>query len=103
MTKNILNFHKETARIFATNLLQWFYKSKRALPFRETKKPYNIWISEIMAQQTQIDTLIPYYHRFVEAFPDVTALAEAPEDKVLKLWEGWAIIPERKIFIRPLK
>ena len=41
-----------------------------------------------MAQQTQIDTLIPYYHRFVEAFPDVTALAEAPEDKVLKLWEG---------------
>lgn len=88
MTKNILNFHKETARIFATNLLQWFYKSKRALPFRETKDPYNIWISEIMAQQTQIDTLIPYYHRFIEAFPDVTALAKAPEDKVLKLWEG---------------
>ena len=44
MTKNILNFHKETARIFAENLLQWFYKSKRALPFRETKDPYNIWI-----------------------------------------------------------
>ncbi|WP_195270503.1 A/G-specific adenine glycosylase [Eubacterium sp. 1001713B170207_170306_E7] len=88
MTNDILNFHKETAHIFATNLLQWFYKSKRALPFRETKDPYNIWISEIMAQQTQIDTLIPYYHRFVKAFPDVAALAKAPEDKVLKLWEG---------------
>ena len=88
MTKENLNFHKETARAFAEKLLQWFYKSKRALPFRETKEPYKIWISEIMAQQTQIDTLIPYYHRFIEAFPDVTALAKASEDKVLKLWEG---------------
>lgn len=88
MTKDNLNFDKETAHTFAEKLLQWFYKSKRALPFRETKEPYNIWISEIMAQQTQIDTLIPYYHRFIAAFPDVKSLAAAPEESVLKLWEG---------------
>ncbi|WKY48008.1 A/G-specific adenine glycosylase [Eubacteriaceae bacterium ES3] len=74
--------------ILQNNTLEWFYKNKRSLPFRETKNPYNIWISEIMAQQTQIDTLIPYYNRFIEKFPDLSSLAAANEADVLKAWEG---------------
>jgi len=69
-------------------LLTWFEGSKRDLPFRQTKNPYFIWISEIMAQQTQLDTLIPYYNRFIESFPDVASLAAATEDQVIKAWEG---------------
>jgi len=69
-------------------LLTWFEGSKRDLPFRRTKNPYTIWVSEIMAQQTQIDTLIPYYTQFIELFPDVASLALATEDQVIKAWEG---------------
>lgn len=58
------------------------------MPWRETKDPYRIWISEIMLQQTQVETVIPYYHRWLKKFPNVTTLAEAPLDQVLKLWEG---------------
>jgi len=74
--------------ILQTNLLRWFDKSKRDLPFRRTRDPYFIWISEIMAQQTQIDTLIPYYNRFITNFPTVFSLAQATEDAVIKAWEG---------------
>ncbi|MEG0377351.1 MAG: A/G-specific adenine glycosylase [Eubacterium sp.] len=88
MTKITLTFDQTLAQNFAAHRLTWFYGARRSLPFRETKNPYSIWISEIMAQQTQIDTLLPYYHRFIEAFPTVNALAEAHEDTVLKLWEG---------------
>lgn len=88
MTTSKLSYHADTACHFAANILKWFYESKRNLPFRETKNPYNIWISEIMAQQTQMDTLLPYYHRFIAAFPNVKSLAAASEDAVLKLWEG---------------
>ena len=83
-TKN--NHH--IIQILQTELLKWFEKSKRDLPFRRTKDPYFIWISEIMAQQTQIDTLIPYYNRFIENFPNVFSLAAASEDTVIKTWEG---------------
>ncbi|WP_083798156.1 A/G-specific adenine glycosylase [Pseudoramibacter alactolyticus] len=77
----------------AKALLTWFAENKRNLPFRHAdgqgrKDPYAIWISEIMAQQTQIDTLLPYYERFIHQFPDVAALAAAEEDAVLKTWEG---------------
>jgi A/G-specific adenine glycosylase len=74
--------------ILQNNSLNWFNKNKRSLPFRQTKDPYQIWISEIMAQQTQIDTLIPYYKRFIEKFPDLKTLAAAEESAVLKAWEG---------------
>lgn len=74
--------------ILQLKLLNWFEKSKRDLPFRQTKDPYYIWISEIMAQQTQIDTLIPYYQRFIGTFPNVFTLAAASEDEVIKAWEG---------------
>lgn len=69
-------------------LLEWFALVKRDLPWRRTRDPYAIWVSEIMLQQTRVDTVIPYYERFMSRFPNVHKLAEAPEDDVLKMWEG---------------
>jgi len=69
-------------------LLDWFHKHARDLPWRRTRDPYAIWISEIMLQQTQVDTVIPYYQRFLKSFPTVRCLAEADLSKVLKAWEG---------------
>ncbi|MDW7659555.1 MAG: A/G-specific adenine glycosylase [Bacillota bacterium] len=69
-------------------LLEWFDRSGRQLPWRLNKDPYRIWVSEIMLQQTQVQTVIPYFERFIAAFPTVTALAGADEESVLKLWEG---------------
>lgn len=66
----------------------WFSKQGRSLPWRETHDPYAIWVSEIMLQQTQVATVIPYFHRFLDAFPAVTALADAPEEQVLLHWAG---------------
>ena len=68
-------------------LAQWD-KGHADLPWRSSRDPYRIWISEIMAQQTQLGTVIPYYHRWLDRFPTVQALAEAPLDDVLKMWEG---------------
>lgn len=87
MNKN-LEYHAQTSEQFSQAMLAWFAYAKRDLAFRATKDPYCIWISEIMAQQTQIDTLLPYYQRFIKMFPNVTTLAQAPEHQVLKLWEG---------------
>lgn len=69
-------------------LIQWYEINKREMPWRESKDPYGIWISEIMLQQTQVDTVIPYFKRFILAFPTVFELAKADEDTVFKLWEG---------------
>lgn len=74
--------------VLRRRLLCWYDRSARALPWRRTSDPYRIWISEIMLQQTQVETVVPYYRRFVKTFPDVFRLAAAPEDRVLKLWEG---------------
>ena len=73
---------------FRRTLLIWYDNEKRDLPWRRTKNPYFIWISEIMLQQTQVVTVIPYYERFLEWFPTIEDLANAPEDKLLKAWEG---------------
>ena len=70
------------------SLLAWYKKSGRDLPWRRTRDPYAIWISEVMLQQTQVKTVIPYYERWLEAFPTVEALAQASQTKVLKQWEG---------------
>ena len=69
-------------------LLPWFADNARDLPWRKDKEPYHIWLSEIMLQQTRVEAVKGYYHRFLEALPDIKALAEAPEDALLKLWEG---------------
>ncbi|AIQ50543.1 A/G-specific adenine glycosylase [Paenibacillus sp. FSL R7-0331] len=73
---------------FSTNLLEWYKVQKRNLPWRRHRNPYYIWISEIMLQQTRVDTVIPYFNRFIERFPTVESLADAPEEDVLKCWEG---------------
>lgn len=70
------------------NLLAWYQANKRDLPWRRTRDPYAIWISEIMLQQTQVDTVIPYFNRWLKKFPGVRALARAREEEVLKAWEG---------------
>lgn len=69
-------------------LLRWYEKNARVLPWRENTDPYRVFVSEIMLQQTRVDTVIPYYERFLRALPDVTALSAVPEDELLKLWEG---------------
>jgi A/G-specific adenine glycosylase len=71
-----------------TNLLRWFKKNKRDLPWRKTRDPYAIWVSEIMLQQTQVTTVIPYYQKFLKSFPTLRHLAKANLSKVLKVWEG---------------
>ncbi len=72
----------------ANELKKWYIRSKRDLPWRNTGDPYAIWVSEIMLQQTRAETVIPYWNRFIQLFPTVYALAEAPEQDVLKAWEG---------------
>ncbi len=69
-------------------LLSWFDRNKRDLPWRRNRSPYATWISEIMLQQTRVDTVKPYFERWMERFPDVRTLAEADEQDVLRLWEG---------------
>lgn len=69
-------------------LVDWYRENKRALPWREHPDAYRVWVSEIMLQQTRVEAVKPYYERFLAALPDVKALAEAPEDVLLKLWEG---------------
>src|SRR6202790_4330671 len=73
---------------FRKNLLGWFAESQRDLPWRRTRDPYRIWLSEIMLQQTRGAAAIPYYQRFLERFPSVEALARAPQEEVLRLWSG---------------
>jgi len=73
---------------FRRQLLGWFRQFQRDLPWRRTKDPYRIWLSEIMLQQTRVAAAIPYYERFLQRFPDVHSLATAPEEEVLRLWSG---------------
>lgn len=73
---------------FRQNLVEWFHREKRELPWRQTQDPYKIWVSEVMLQQTRVDTVIPYYERFLEKYPTLETLAYAPEEELLKMWEG---------------
>ena len=74
--------------MLSTQLLSWYSENKRSLPWRLTKDPYKIWISEIMLQQTQVATVIPYYTKWMNSFPDIQTLAHADYDHILKHWEG---------------
>lgn len=73
---------------FSRILRDWYRKNGRNLPWRTTRDPYKIWLSEIILQQTRVDQGLPYYLRFIEAFPRIEQLAAAPEDQVLRLWQG---------------
>jgi len=75
-------------RRFRRRILSWFRRHARDLPWRETRDPYHIWISEIMLQQTQVVTVVDYFCRFLQAFPTIADLARADEERVLRLWEG---------------
>jgi len=73
---------------FRKQIVEWYHKHHRKLPWRETDDPYCIWVSEVMLQQTQINTVVPYYQRFLLRFPDVKRLAAADVQDILKVWEG---------------
>ncbi|MGP1366760.1 MAG: A/G-specific adenine glycosylase [Schwartzia sp. (in: firmicutes)] len=81
-------FPAKTLAAIVAPLLLWFHAEKRSLPWRGDPKPYHVWVSEIMLQQTRVTAVLPYFTRFIDALPDVAALADAPEDVLLKLWEG---------------
>lgn len=83
-----LSISEEKRHTIQTQLLAWYGQNKRDLPWRKNKDPYRIWVSEIMLQQTRVDTVIPYFERFMKLFPTVEDLANAPEEQVLKAWEG---------------
>jgi len=80
MPSNALSIQKK--------LLSWYHKHARDLPWRHTRDPYKIWVSEIMLQQTQVQTVIPYYTRWLTRFPTLASLAIAPQDEVMKYWAG---------------
>lgn len=73
---------------FQTDLLNWYRENKRDLPWRKQAAPYHVWVSEIMLQQTRVDTVIPYYEQFMRLFPNMEHLAYAKEEAILKAWEG---------------
>ena len=79
---------KEQIEHFRRDLLAWFDRNQRDLPWRRTRDPYAIWISEIMLQQTRVSAVLPYYERFLSRFPTIEALAEAPEADLLACWAG---------------
>ena len=78
-------------------LLAWYDREAADLPWRRTDDPWAIWLAEIMLQQTQVTTVIPYYERFLQRFPDLPSLAAAELDEVLKLWEGLGYYSRRAI------
>lgn len=86
MVKKTLQYFDVSS--FQDDLLSWYERSKRDLPWRKDQNPYKIWVSEIMLQQTQVDTVIPYFERFMTLFPTLEDLAHAEEQDVLKAWEG---------------
>lgn len=79
---------KEELKKINEPLLEWFDKNARVLPWRERPEPYRVWVSEIMLQQTRVEAVKPFFARFMDALPDVAALAACPEERLLKLWEG---------------
>jgi len=80
LTKQLIDFRR--------SLSEWYLRNHRKLPWRETRDPYRIWLSEIMLQQTRVAAVLPYYQRFLERFPDVQSLASASEDELLAAWSG---------------
>lgn len=84
----MIKWSKPKIKEFQTTLLDWYDSNRRDLPWRRDHEPYHIWVSEIMLQQTQVNTVIPYYQRFMMVFPTVEKLANAPEEQLLKAWEG---------------
>ncbi|WP_077324570.1 A/G-specific adenine glycosylase [Virgibacillus siamensis] len=81
-------FHNIDIPSFQHDLIDWYQSNKRDLPWRKDQDPYKVWVSEIMLQQTKVDTVIPYFKRFIEKYPTLFDLANADQQDVLKMWEG---------------
>lgn len=79
---------RDDDRAIRRALLQWFRRHARPLPWRTRRSPYPVWVSEVMLQQTRVETVIPYYRRFLRVFPTLASLAKAPRERVLELWSG---------------
>ncbi len=79
---------QSTDRAFVRRLLRWYAGAARDLPWRRTSDPYRIWVAEIMLQQTRVEAVVPYYERFFERYPNIEALAAAPEQELLQAWAG---------------
>ncbi|MBP1041435.1 A/G-specific adenine glycosylase [Vagococcus sp. BWB3-3] len=88
LEKLSIGWQEDKITAFQKDFLRWYDRERRLLPWRENQDPYRIWVSEIMLQQTQVVTVIPYFYRFMEWFPTIKDLAEAPEERLLKAWEG---------------
>lgn len=88
MNDSLKNLEGMDIKSFQKHLISWFEREKRDLPWRKSNDPYKIWVSEIMLQQTRVDTVIPFYNNFIKRFPTLKSLADANEDEVLKAWEG---------------
>lgn len=101
MTEILLDEHLASG--IRRELLFWYDRNRRDLPWRRETDPYRIWLSEIMLQQTRVEAVIPYYHRFLEAFPDLSVLAGADEDRVLKLWEGLGYYSRARNFLNAVR
>ena len=83
---------------FQESLLSWYAKNKRDLPWRHTKDPYRIWLSEVILQQTRVNQGMDYYLKFIERFPTVVDLSKATEKQVLALWQGLGYYSQGKKF-----
>ncbi len=92
--------NKKKIKQFQQKLSRWYDKNHRLLPWRETDDPYLIWVSEVMLQQTQVNTVIPYYTNFIRLFPEVSRLAASDLQKVLKAWEGLGYYARARNFHR---
>ena len=101
MINQQLNIAK--ASDFHRKLLSWYDENCRDLPWRCETDPYYIWVSEVMLQQTRVETVIPYYHRFLAAYPSISALAHASQDDVLKLWEGLGYYARARHFLQAVR
>ncbi|MBA4368777.1 MAG: A/G-specific adenine glycosylase [Desulfobacterium sp.] len=88
LKKSAVDIKKNTIQKIQKSLARWYQKNRLDLPWRKTDDPYRVWISEVMLQQTRIETVIPYYNRFMDKYPEIKFLAESDLQSVLKIWEG---------------
>lgn len=86
--KTVQNRKGNTTAYLAKQILEWHKDHRRELPWRKDQDPYHVWVSEIMLQQTRIEAVIPYYERFLKELPEISDLAQCPDEKLMKLWEG---------------
>ena len=101
--KNVLKKINFQSMDLSFALLSWYDNNKRVLAFRENNKPYNVWVSEVMLQQTKVETVIPYFNEWIEKFPNINAVADASEESILKFWEGLGYYSRCRNFHRAAK